>query len=253
MAKTRTGSDSGNAILETLGGHTATGALPAFPLPRTRATAVADELRRQIQSGELPPGTRLRQADIARRFGVSTTPVREALSGLAREGLVQRDAQRGAIVFVPSAEELQENYEIRIALEPLATRLATPNLTGSDHDALAGLVVEMREAPDGEGVWALNAEFHSRIYAVCERPRLIELIEGLRSAVFRYLRMVTSEADPVYWAESNLEHDAIIEALRRYDAAEAERLMAKHLVNSVSHLRANVFGRDAGPDPVPGI
>src|ERR1700747_1182118 len=102
------------------------------PLIPTRAAAVADGIREMIRSGELPPGTHLRQTDFAERFGVSTTPVREAFVALAREGLVTQDAHRGVVVFRPSLQELDEIYEIRIALEPLATEIAAKQLSEDD-------------------------------------------------------------------------------------------------------------------------
>ena len=97
-----------------------------------------------IRTGELPAGTHLRQNEIASRFGVSSTPVREAFTSLAREGLVRQDAHRGVVVFVPSREDLEQNYEIRIALEPLATELAAKNVTNDDLARLDALLAEMR-------------------------------------------------------------------------------------------------------------
>ena len=88
--------------------------------PRTVSGLVAERLRAQIVAGELAAGTKLRQVEIARRFGVSTTPVREALAALQREGLVRLHPQRGAVVFVPTVADLREHYEIRAALEALA-------------------------------------------------------------------------------------------------------------------------------------
>src|SRR3954449_378144 len=93
-------------------------------LGSTRAAAVAEELRRLILSGELKAGTRLRQVELAQRFNVSTTPVREAFTVLARQGLVRHDVQRGVVVFSPSEKDVRENYELGIALEPLATEIA---------------------------------------------------------------------------------------------------------------------------------
>src|SRR4051794_36845388 len=109
-------------------------------VPATRAEAVATELRRLITSGELAPGTHLRQTDIAARFGVSTTPVREAFMILAREGVVRQDAHRGVVVFEPSVKDVTETYEIREVLEGLAAELATKQLTDDDLQALEALV-----------------------------------------------------------------------------------------------------------------
>src|SRR5882724_3312464 len=118
---------------------------PATEIPGTRAAVVARELRTLILSGEIPPGNHLRQAEIARRFGVSTTPVREAFVALAREGLVRRDAHRGVVVFSPSLSELAEIYEMRAALESLATELAATTLSARELAAIARVVERMRD------------------------------------------------------------------------------------------------------------
>jgi len=105
---------------------------------------VAAELRRMIQAGELAAGARLRQGELAERFGSSTTPVREALVTLAREGLIHHDAHRGAIVFPPTLDDIRENFEIRLALEPLASGLAAPRLDDAELDGLERLAAALR-------------------------------------------------------------------------------------------------------------
>src|ERR1700752_5368887 len=138
--------------------------LQASVLLPTRAGAVAERVRELIRSGELAPGTYLRQDEIAARFGVSTTPVREAFLALEREGLVRRHPHRGVVVFMPSIEELNELYEIRAALEPLAAEIAARQLTEDDLAALERIVTEMRNARPKRFL-ELNDELHSRIYA----------------------------------------------------------------------------------------
>src|SRR4030088_2067598 len=98
---------------------TGLGPSPTFS-KRTTAKAVAAELRNEIYRGQIPPGARLMQADIAERFGVSTTPVREAFAMLQADGLVRLDSHRGAVVFQPTAQELLELFEIRELLEGFA-------------------------------------------------------------------------------------------------------------------------------------
>jgi len=161
----------------------------------TRAQAVADELRRMIEEREFPPGAHLRQAQIAKSFGVSTTPVREAFTALAREGMVQQDAHRGVVVFDPSLEELKENYEIREVLEALATQMAAPKLTEDALDELDRIVAEMATCDPAEGP-ALNYQFHTAIYAGAGRPRLAEIIDNLRKASASYLSMTVRHYDP---------------------------------------------------------
>src|ERR1700722_15415327 len=115
-------------------------------MPLTRAGVVTERLREMIKSHELPAGTRLRQAEFAERFGVSTTPIREAFVALAREGLVRQDAHRGVVVFRPTVNEPNELFETRGALEPLATELATRQLSDEDLAGLERIVAQMREA-----------------------------------------------------------------------------------------------------------
>src|SRR5271163_4529311 len=108
---------------------------PSVGMP-TRAQAVAAGLRQAILVGEIRGGQHLRQVQVAHQFGVSTTPVREAFTILRREGLVEVDDHRGALVVTPSVERLREIYEIRIALEPMAAAAAAANLNQATLDAL---------------------------------------------------------------------------------------------------------------------
>src|SRR3954463_3271071 len=117
----------------------------ALGAPRTVAGAVADRLRGEIVAGDLSSGSRLRQVEIARRFGVSTTPVREALAALQREGLVRLHPQRGAVVFVPTVDDLREHYEIRGALEALAAAKSAERFVPEWAAPLDALLDEMRD------------------------------------------------------------------------------------------------------------
>jgi DNA-binding GntR family transcriptional regulator len=197
-------------------------------VPMTRSEAVAGELRRMIKSGELAPGMHLRQADIAARFGMSTTPVREAFMILAREGVVRQDAHRGVVVFEPSLEELTETYEIREVLEALATELAAKRLKDDDLEALDAIVEQMRSAKPARYV-ELNSDFHRRIYDAADRPRLLEMIEQLRDIASSYIELTVREYDPDYRDQVQREHEAIRDALRKRDAKRAGRLVRDHL------------------------
>ena len=201
----------------------------------TRAAAVADGIREMIRSGELPPGTHLRQTDFAERFGVSTTPVREAFVALAREGIVRQDAHRGVVVFSPSVDEVTELYEIRTVLEPLATELATPNLTDEDLVALDRILTQMRTAKPNRFL-ELNGEFHGRIYAAARRPRLTEMIDGLRDPAAHYVGMNVDLYDAAYRASVEAEHASILSALRARAPKRAARAMRDHLEHSARNV-----------------
>src|ERR687895_152976 len=111
---------------------------------RTTSEEVASRLREEILRGDLEPGKRLRQGAVATRFGVSTTPVREAFALLQAEGLVRIDPHKGAIVFHPTADDARELYEIRVALETLAIGRALRNLGPEEIQELQSILEEMR-------------------------------------------------------------------------------------------------------------
>lgn len=211
---------------------------PAPALPGTRAGHIVAELRRLIKSGEIPSGSHLRQTEIAKRFGVSTTPVREAFLSLAREGLVEHGVHRGVVVFAPRLQDLRENYEIRGALEPLAAELAAKQLTPEQLDALDDLVAEMRAESDLMRYQQLNRRFHSSIYEAAQRPRLLQIIEMLRDASEAYLRVNASRETPDsgYIQQVHAEHEAIAEALRQSQARRIRKLTADHLKHNLMQL-----------------
>ncbi len=208
---------------------------------RTRSGAVAERLRREILDGYLVPGSKLRQVEVAQRFGVSTTPVREAFATLAQEGLVVKDSHRGVMVFRPSGQELREIYEIRLALEPLAVELASPRMADVDLDVLDDIIARMRLTTDPIRRHELNADLHALIYAHAGRPRLTAMIEHLRSAAAAYLRFLSrSRAGPGLHDTIDDEHQAIVDALRRRDSGAAAVAMRQHLASSQEHIEAAI-------------
>ncbi|WP_033293101.1 GntR family transcriptional regulator [Amycolatopsis jejuensis] len=212
-------------------------------IPATRAAALGAELRRLILSGDLPVGTRLRQIEISERFGVSTTPVREAFTMLAREGLLQQDAHRGVKVILPSQADLRENYEIRSVLEPMATEHAATRIGKTGIDALKDQVDRMVTAyepsrPTGDETQRADAnrEFHRIIYNAADRPKLAELIEQLRNSADVYHQITVTEPPPAYRKRAIREHRAIIKFLTARDGARAAEQMQAHLQHNFEHL-----------------
>jgi DNA-binding GntR family transcriptional regulator len=215
-------------------------ALPRHPGVATRAGAVAEELRRLIRAGELPAGTRLRQAEIAARFAVSTTPVREALTALAKEGYVLQDAHRGAVVFMPSAADLLENYDIRLGLEPRAAELAAARISAEELAEIEALHATMRTVGPADlpgYVRELNPRFHALICRAAGRPRLTELIAQLRDAAMVYTQLlVLRPQPPEYLAAAQDEHEAIVAALRARAPNRAAAAMRAHLQHSADQI-----------------
>lgn len=219
---------------------------PTSELPRTVSASVVALLREDIVSGRLPPGSRLRQVELATRFAVSTTPVREALATLQQEGLVRLHPQRGAVVFVPTLEDLTEHYAIRAALEALAAETTARRFHPSWAPPLEALLDEMRSGPAADRYIALNQEFHAGLYAHSGMPKLVELIVSHREASSAYLRIYRARPDfPVRRLDA--EHRAILDACVRRDPQAAARAVRDHLDRTVQHVTATLGGGAPGP------
>jgi DNA-binding GntR family transcriptional regulator len=207
--------------------------------PRTVAGQVAEHLKAEILAGERPPGSRLPQVEIARTLGVSTTPVREAFAALQREGLVRLHPQRGAVVFLPSVEDLREHYEIRAALEALAAAKAAARFQAQWAPPLAALLDEMRDGPPAPGYIALNQRFHTALYEHAQRPQLVAMIAALRDASSAYLHIYRAQEDfPVQRLDA--EHRTILEACLDRDPDAAADATRRHLENTVEHVAARL-------------
>jgi DNA-binding GntR family transcriptional regulator len=205
-------------------------------VPTTRAGVAAKELRRMIVLGELEAGTRLRQAETAALLGTSTTPVREAFATLAREGLIQHDAHRGAVVTAPTLTDLHENYDILFLLEPRAAELATARLEEAQLEELERVSAALNATASRRirRRVELNAEFHRRIYEASGRPRLSELIDGLRETLSRFVALAISDASLELRELEEREHQEVIDALRSGDGARASAAMERHLRRGVA-------------------
>jgi DNA-binding GntR family transcriptional regulator len=200
----------------------------------TTSEAVVARLRAEILRGELGPGTRLRQGVVAARFGVSTTPVREAFALLQADGLVRIDPHRGAIVFHPSVEDVREYYEIREALETLAITLALQHLDDDLLDELEHLVTEMRSVQDEETWESMNEEFHRTLYRASKRPRLCNMISTLRDASGAYIHMYVAHQEP--GERSDDDHQAIIDACRARNSNRARAAVRHHMRHTVDEV-----------------
>lgn len=209
--------------------------IPTDQLDRTTINvAVADRLRSEVQSGYLVPGTRLRQADVAKRFGVSTTPVREAFQFLQAEGLLQIDPHRGAIVFQPTIDDMREAFEIRLVLERLAIAKAVPKMAEGAFTNLGALIQTMQETNDPAQWRQLNTRFHMEGYEFSQLPRLVALIANLTHATSGYSQMATLRSPRSRWADA--QHKQLLEAFRRGDVDGAQLIIKEHLNLTVSFM-----------------
>jgi len=210
---------------------------------RTIAEAIAEALRADITSGLLPAGERLRQVELARRFQVSTTPVREAFGILQHEGLVRIDPQRGAAVFKPTVGDLEEHYAIRAALEGLAIERAALNFKPTDAPPLREILDEMRSCSDQMRYVELNHQFHMKLYKLSGMERLLDLIAGLRYASGAYLQIYAAEGVPS--KRLDREHTEILAACEARDPERAARALRSHLAQTVAHVTKDLTGISA--------
>src|SRR6516165_5230534 len=193
----------------------------------SKTDLVAALIRELVITGELAAGEQLRQRDLALRFGVSQTPVREAMRRLESEGLLVCDTHRGFTVAAPELGRVEENFQIRAALESLGASLAARKIDAAGLARLRDLNDQMRALPDDDPWYAeLNREFHFTVYEYAHSPLLLSLMRLLWASLHGGPRVQRSHA------ESAAQHDAILDALRSGDAAAASARTYQHIMGA---------------------
>lgn len=206
--------------------------------PKTKNVAVYKKLRQAILKGKLKPGQKIVMADLAKAFGLSETPVREAIRRLESDGYVHFTPHTGAIVTKIDEGELVEVYLIRIALEALATRLASPHITDKDIDYLNKKNHEIEVAIQQkkyENIGGINRDFHLRIYKAAPFPRLYKMICDLWDTFERWPSVFAYV--PERAVASVDEHKKIIQALKMGDTDLADRLMKEQKERAMEALQ----------------
>ena len=188
---------------------------------------VRANLRDAILAGRHEPGARLAISAIARGYGVSAIPVREALRGLEAEGIVEFSPNRGAVVKKLSRDELVEIFLIRVQLEGLSLRKAIPNLTEKDFRQLDDLVAQMDASVGEPSAWLnANQKFHLLISKAARLPRLHHMLTSLWGVSRPYMGVYMARI--VNPRKARAEHMALIRACKRKDAAAAVKILAEH-------------------------
>jgi DNA-binding GntR family transcriptional regulator len=211
------------------------------------AARIASQLRTEILHADVAPGAKLAQVALADRFGVSRIPVRDALAVLAGEGLVQPLSNATAIVTRMSIEELQELYDLRLSIEPRTTEIAVPNVGRADILYMRKQMAIMAAPIDARTWLAANTEFHAAVYRRANRPRTIELIEQLRRLTDRYVFLHLQEIGAIGHIGS--EHEEILAAVERGDAAATARLTGAHLANAHDNILGYLIDHPSVLDP----
>ncbi|MCS0500614.1 GntR family transcriptional regulator [Protaetiibacter mangrovi] len=199
-----------------------------------------ETLRREILQWRLAPGTVLGEVEQSTRLGISRTPLREALSRLTADGLVEAQSGRGLVVAQVSPAAVSELFELREALETAASALASERRDpgefarlADDFDGAAALV----EQGELEAYYALVERFDDAIDESLGNPYLVGALRGVRTHLQRIRRL--SQDDPARLVRAAAEHRTIAEAIRDGDAELARSATRIHLRASLRHIQAN--------------
>ncbi len=190
-------------------------------------------LREAILNGDLSQGAILSQIQLAKQFGVSRTPLREALRMLQAEGFIDSSPNRRVRVATISVPRLEQLYTMRIVLEAVAIRLTTPCMSAGDLERLEAHLDAMdrfTEIHDIEGYNHPHREFHRGLTAHAG-PQITVVLGQLADNAARYRRLYTTQATSS-WGQAAIEHRAILAACKRRDPAEAAVALARHLART---------------------
>jgi len=195
------------------------------------------ELRDSISRGEYEPGERLVEGNLAKRFKVSRTPIREALNQLEKEGFIRITPNAGAEVVTLSLKDIADIYDIVIVFEGLANRLATDKLTNEQINKLEEYQLLMINAAAQKNlnlVFELNLKFHWLIMEATKNYYLIDAHRNFHSLLYRFARILADV--PVQWEVTINAHRKIIDSLKARNPALAEFLTKEHLEEAKTRL-----------------
>ena len=196
-----------------------------------RADALRDRLEQDIVTGALRPGERLDEQSLAARFGVSRTPIREALMQLATAGLIELQPRRGAFVASLSLRDVIERFEVMAALEGACAALAARRITDEERLALLAAhqaCVDLSPGGDADSYYYLNERFHHVIYAACHNSYLAEQARQLHDRLKPFRRLQLRARSRV--ATSLTEHQAIVDAILAGESSRAEQVLRDHIL-----------------------
>ncbi|MCV0427461.1 MAG: GntR family transcriptional regulator [Roseibium sp.] len=194
---------------------------------KSTAIPIYETLKDEIVTSVLLPGEALRQDEIARRFGVSKIPVREALLKLEIDGFVLFRKNKGATVREMSSNEVLNLMDIRIALECKAIELSVPNMIPSDFARAEEILNDYSAQSDSQSWSEHNIAFHQTLYEPCDNPALLQMIADVRARLGPFTNMMVSEASGL--ERPHKEHQDILAACVTGNASKAVELLKQHI------------------------
>ncbi|WP_407519748.1 GntR family transcriptional regulator [Methylobacterium oryzisoli] len=196
-----------------------------------RAEALRDQLEQDIVTGHFRPGDRLDEQSLAARFGVSRTPIREALMQLASTGMVELQPRRGAFVACLTLKAVVERFETMAALEGMCGALAARRITEEQRTRLVEAheaCVEATRNGCADTYYYANERFHGTVYEACHNLYLAEQARQLHTLLKPYRRLQLRARHRV--SQSLAEHAQIVEAITAGDSAQAEHHLREHIL-----------------------
>lgn len=206
----------------------------------TAAEDALTSLRNQILSGTLRAGHKLHQEELAESLGMSRIPVRDAIRSLVAEGLVLQAPRKTAQVAPLTQDDLTDLYQLRLAVEPVASALAVARLTASDIADMRSHLLTMEATVDHSEWLEANDAFHAALYRQSGRQRMIALLDLARAQTRRYTDVRLAEGPP----DLDSEHRLIFRAVERRDAASVRSLVEAHLYSGHSTVMRQLELRD---------
>ena len=191
-------------------------------------------LREAILKGELKPGERLMELQLASKLGVSRTPIREAIRMLEQEGLAVTIPRKGAEVAKMTEKDMEDVLQVREALDELAATIACEQMTTEQLDALRNTMREFEEftkTSNGKKIAEADVEFHDIIYQATGNPKLVNMLNNLREQMYRY--RIEYLKDEKNYPMLIQEHSEIVEGLMAKDKAKVSAAMHRHVENQV--------------------
>nr|WP_254171025.1 MULTISPECIES: GntR family transcriptional regulator [Pseudomonas] len=213
-------------------------------VPAHLARSVIEErLRSAIVDGRLPPGTALRQQEIATLFGVSRMPVREALRQLEAQSLLQVVMHKGAVVAPLIGEDAVDTYELRVMLEAEALRQSVPLLEPEDIALARGYIQQLENETRHAEIGRLNRLLHMTLYSKARNQKLLRMIEIELNEEERFLRFHLSSMGLGKLTQDD--HIALVDAASAKQVEEAVSVLERHLNNASRTIRAYLDSQSA--------
>lgn len=205
--------------------------LKSLPVRRSLGRSVYENLKQALVRGDLAPGSRVIESRVADAFGVSRTPVREAIHKLEREGMLRQDPKGGIFVIGLTRSDIEETFGIRSVLESYAARLASIHHLEKDIGPLEAKIAEYQYSLENglmKDLPRVNTEFHDLLYSLSHSERLIRMINDLKDQIYRFREVILSIEEMA--RASNNDHRLMLEAIRARDADRVERLVKDHIL-----------------------